>query len=204
MRGRNRRGALKVRDGRVQRKNHWVVDKGDYHAWRQDEIRLDRRDPGPGFRHVLTIPQLRRFLELLAEWELVPASLDAIVLDRGSPDGLIGWYLDGVIGLCAWPMEDGYRWVDVCPEWVARHATVLERLEVHVEKRGPRRELHWTENQARAYMLLDVFPHELGHHVDRLMTRSRRRPARGEPYAEDFALRVLEAVWPVYGRHFAL
>jgi hypothetical protein len=201
MRGRNRRGALRVRDGRVQRKNNWIHDKADYYAWRQREIRLDRRAPGPGHRHVLTIAQLRRFIALLPAWEEVSEGLDAIVLDEGSPVSL-GWYVNGIVALRAWPA--GYAWLDTDPAFIENNAHALDVLDVRMEKRGGRRELHWTEEQARAFMLLDVLPHELGHHHDMLTTRSRRDPARGEPYADAYAREVLEAVWPVYGRHFAL
>jgi hypothetical protein len=53
-------------------------------------------------------------------------------------------------------------------------------------------ELRFTEGQARAYQLLHILPHELGHHHDRITTRSRRRSARGEPYAEAYANRVAQ------------
>jgi hypothetical protein len=52
----------------------------------------------------------------------------------------------------------------------------------------------WTENTARAYQLLYMFLHELGHHHDRMTTRSRRATARGEPYAESYANRDTERV----------
>ena len=65
-----------------------------------------------------------------------------------------------------------------------------------------RLEARWTEGQARAFQLLHILPHELGHHHDRITTRSQREAARGEPYAESYAQRVLEAVWPSYARHF--
>ena len=52
-------------------------------------------------------------------------------------------------------------------------------------------------------MLLDVLPHELGHHHDSLTTRS-KRVGRGEPYAEEYARRTLETVWPLYRDRFEL
>jgi hypothetical protein len=200
VRGRNRRGALRVRDGRVQRKNNWVEDKADYHVWRQPEVRLDRRAPGAGYRHVLTIAQLRRFIALLPQWDAMSTDLDAIVLDAGEPVNM-GWYQEGVIGLRAWSDR---LWFETEREWVEANQHVLSLLEVVPEKRGGCWRLEWTEAQARAFTLLDVLPHEIGHHVDRLRTRSRRSPARGEPYAERFARDVFDAVWPVYGEHFAL
>src|SRR3954451_8566148 len=65
-------------------------------------------------------------------------------------------------------------------------------------------ELRFTESQARAYQLLHILPHELGHHHDRLTTRSQRRSARGEPYAEAYANRVADSVFPTYERTFGI
>ena len=65
-------------------------------------------------------------------------------------------------------------------------------------------ELRWTQAQARAYQLLHILPHELGHHHDRMTTHSRRNAARGEPFAEAYAQRVLDRVWPAYARAFEL
>ena len=65
-------------------------------------------------------------------------------------------------------------------------------------------EIRWTEPQARAYQLLRILPHELGHHHDRITTRSRVRSSRGEGYAEANANRVLEQVFPTYAHAFDL
>src|SRR3954463_8455320 len=75
---------MKVRDGRVLKKNNWRLDPGDYHALAQDEIRLDRRRPPEGSRHLITIAELRRFLALLPHWDEVAVGLDAIVLDSAT------------------------------------------------------------------------------------------------------------------------
>jgi hypothetical protein len=53
-------------------------------------------------------------------------------------------------------------------------------------------------------MLLDVLLHELGHHHDQRSTRSRRAPARGERFAEDYAAGLLTAVWPAYAERFGV
>jgi hypothetical protein len=54
-----------VKAGRVQKKNNWAADRRDYRCWSQAEIRLDRNDPWVGYRHVLTVPQLRKFIALV-------------------------------------------------------------------------------------------------------------------------------------------
>jgi hypothetical protein len=72
-----------------------------------------------------------------------------------------------------------------------------------VVRHGRRLQVQWTEEQARAFQLLHILPHELGHHHDAITTRS-WRGSRGEAYAEDYALRVQAQVWPDYARHFEL
>ena len=61
----------------------------------------------------------------------------------------------------------------------------------------------FTEAQARAYQLLHILLHELGHH-DRITTKSQKRASRGEPYAEAYALTYEAKIWDVYQRRFGL
>jgi hypothetical protein len=219
----NRRSAMRVRDGRVLKKNNWRLEASDYRALRQDEIRLDRRRPPWGSRHLITIGQLRTFIELLPDWGEVAIGLDAIVLD--SETDCAGWYAPGVVAICAWD-HDLWDWWS--PEMVETHRPILELLEVEqvpiehsteyheyqddLERWGDRNtdpaaghvELRFTESQARAYQLLHILTHELGHHHDRITTRSQRRSARGEPYAEAYANRVADSIWPIYARTFGV
>jgi hypothetical protein len=103
----HRRSAMKVRDGRVLKKNSWRLDPGDYRALAQSEIRLDRRRPPDGARHLITIAELRQFLALLPDWDEVAVGLDAIVLD--SATDCAGWCGPGVVAICAWP-HDLWDW----------------------------------------------------------------------------------------------
>ena len=196
-----RKSAPGVPRGRVRKKANWRPDRGDYVLSSQDEIRLDRRDPGPGYRHVITISQLREFVGLLPGWDEIAGGLDAIVLDRGRDDAM-GWYRDGVVYLCAWPAHSGF-WMESDREWNRDNEALLSLLGVEIDEQDGRVGLLWTEPQARAFMLLDVLPHELGHHRDMMITAS-RRVSRGEKYAHSYAKRVLEQVWPIYTRHFEL
>jgi hypothetical protein len=196
----NRRTATRVKGGRVQKKNNWAPSRDDYYARPQAEIRIDRRAPGDGFRHLVTVGQLRAAIELLPEWDEVAVGLRAVVLDEGAD--AMGWHELGVIAICAWERE--LWWTDAYPAFVDEHVAVFDALGVERVKRGPRIEVRWTEEQARAFQLLHILPHELGHHHDRMTTRSRREPARGEPYAEAYANRALEAMLPAYGRAFSL
>jgi hypothetical protein len=200
MRSGNRRTATRVRAGRVQKKNNWSPDRGDYFALPQDEIRLDRRAPGPGFRHVVTVAQLRAFIALLPDWDDVAVGLDAIVLDEGQD--CMGWHSNHVVAVCAW--EQGLWWDDGDRDFEADHREVLDILGVEREQIGDNLEWRWTEEQARAFQLLHILPHELGHHHDRITTRGKRRAARGEAYAESYAHRVLDVVWPSYARRFGI
>jgi hypothetical protein len=214
---------MKVRDGRVQKKNNWRLDRDDYFAVPQAEIRIDRRDPAWGCRHLITVAQLRAFLDLLPDWDEIAVGLRAIVLD--SADDCMGWHDRGVVAVCAWEHELWWELADL--DWVTDHQGVLERLGVRhralsaeeafervwagvgppKDARKPTRqfaEVRWSEAQARAFQLLHILPHELGHHHDRMTTRSRRQSARGESYAERYAHRVMEVVWPAYAAAFGV
>lgn len=209
---------MRVRDGRVLKKNNWVPDHKDYYARTQSEIQIERTEPGPGHRHVVTVAQLRRFLEILPDWDELAIGLDAISIWRGNEESW-GFCNPGVVVITAWPRE---LWTWASTSWAAEISDLLELLEVEIvpdEEEGPgvtteveiagqqvrssRVELRWTEPQARGFMLLDVLAHELGHHHDRMTTRGPRAP-RGEPYAEAYARRIQAEVWPEYVRRFAI
>ena len=213
---------MRVRDGLVLSKNNWRPDSGDPGTLGQHEVRLERRRPPEGYRHLITIAQLRAFIELLPDWQQVAVGLDAIVLD--SATDCQGWCGPGVVAVCAWQHElwDWWR-----PDELEEHRHLLDMLDVQrvpveqspqfgafarwfeetagkpVEPAGLM-EVRWTEAQARAYQLLHVLPHELGHHHDRMTTHAKRFAGRGEAYAEGYANRVLEQVWPAYGRRFGV
>jgi hypothetical protein len=217
----NRRTTPRVRDGRVQRKNLWRPARGDYWAVAPEAIQLDRRRPAAGHRHVITIPQLRAFLPLLPDWDEAAIGLRAMVLD--SATDCYGWYQAGVVALCNWEQD---LWSLEAPGFLRDHDELLGLLGVErVEPSDSElreinqlleamdvaplalqdcawRELRWTEAQARAFLLLYTLPHELGHHHDRMTNRSRTRVPRGEPYADAYARRALESLWPIYARHF--
>jgi hypothetical protein len=143
---------------------------------------------------------VERFVELIPHWDEFSTDLRWIVL--AADTGCMGFYRSGELAVCAW---DAALWhEDSCPRWLRQHRDVLDRLGVVVRNRGPRLVAEWTEEQARAFQLLHIFLHELGHHVDRMTTRSRQRPARGEPFAESFAGGVANLVWDDYVRVFPL
>ena len=59
----------------------------------------------------------------------------------------------------------------------------------------------FTEAQARAFMLLHIFMHELGHHYDRIHQKH-LGSSKGEDYAERFATSRFEQLFPAYVRVF--
>ena len=79
-----------------------------------------------------------------------------------------------------------------------RHRDIVERLGVPVEATAEGHVLHFTEETLRAYQLLHVLLHELGHHHDRMTTRSRRRASRGEHFAELYARTHADYIWARY------
>src|SRR5690349_22004960 len=90
---RNRRTATRVLDGRVQKKNNWAPSPGDYRAVAQAEIAIERRKPAEFHRHVVTVAQLRAFLDLLPGWDEIAVGVRAIVL--ASDTDCYGWYRAG-------------------------------------------------------------------------------------------------------------
>jgi hypothetical protein len=138
-----RQSATRVRKRRVHKKNNWAADRRNYFAWSQAEIRLDRKDPGPGHRHVLTVAQLRKFIGLLPDWDEIAVGLDAIVLDAGRDDAM-GWYDSGVVALCAWPAHSGF-WHESSKPWNEENEMLLSLLNVQIGQQDGRVGLLWTE-----------------------------------------------------------
>ena len=73
---------------------------------------------------------------------------------------------------------------------------------MQVAKRSTGIEVHYTEASARAFQLLHILLHELGHHHDRMSTQSKNETARGENYAEQYALRYMDKIWDSYIQEF--
>jgi hypothetical protein len=156
--------------------------------------------PQRGYRHLLKRRDLERFIELIPDWDVLSEGLRWVVLSGDTRR--MGYHRPGEVGVCAW--EAGLWCEDMAHDWYREHAETLERLGVRVRKAGYRWVAEWTEDQARAFQLLHVFVHELGHHHDLMTTSSRCDAARGEPFAERFALELEERVWDDFVRVFPL
>jgi len=195
-----RKTAPKVRDGAVQFKNNWTRTGNVYNSCFR-EPRFEKERPGSGYRHLVRKQDLYRFIELLPDWDEIAVGLDGVVLARGE-DNTMGWHMRGVVGICAW--ERGLAWENASPVFVEEHRQLLVELGVPCEKRGPRWRLGFDERTARAFQLIDVFLHELGHHHDRMTTRSRSGSARGESFAEAYARRHQDTILEHYREAFDL
>lgn len=185
---------------KVQKK-HWRPCTPNYYceAIQPDLVVVDRRRPNAGYRHVLTKSDVYRFLQLLPEWEALAVGLNAIVLTEGE-DGLDGWYRPGVVAVSPWSTD---IWKECQPWYYDAHREIFARLGIKTEELpdGYVR-CEWTEPAVRAYQLLHILLHELGHHHDLITTRRQKYATRGESYAEEYALRHEAVLWDAYLREF--
>lgn len=139
------------------------------------------------------------FIEIIPEWNRFSERLERIVLASHSQDadGIYAFYHreeTGAIFLHSWPDD---LWRELDSSYFNAHQTIFERLGLSSNRRKGRVVCRFTEAQARAFMLLHVFMHELGHHFDRL-TQKHLDSKRGEDYAENFANSRFEQLFPSY------
>jgi hypothetical protein len=191
----NRRTATKVRDGLVQHKNRCRPTGLQGYV-------LDRESPGRGFRHVLTKRDLQSFMEIIPEWHRYSERLERIVLaTHCENDGQYAFYPreeTGAIFLHAWPDD---LWIELETSYFESHQEIFQTLGVCYDWVDEGVLCRFTEAQARAFMLLHVFLHELGHHYDRL-EQKHRDATRGEDYAERFATSRFHQLFSNYVRVF--
>ena len=189
----NRKTTPKVKNGKVQKKNRHKRTQ-NYWNTRQDILQIDRESPGGGFKHFLKKRDIIDFLEILPNWEEINIELDAILLAQG--DGWTdGWYSNGVIGICAWD-KNMTRSLDKV--YFNDHIDLFKRLELEYEIKKDTVICFFNERQIKAYQLLHILLHELGHHHDRINTKSRIYIARGEKYAENYAYKYEKIIWEKY------
>ena len=196
----HRKTAMGIRNGHTRRKNNWAHSPSLY-VNPPPSLEIHRRPPGDGYKHLLLKRDIERFVTLIPNWKTVSVGLNAIVLDTGRycKDG---WYRDGVIGIRAWRTEMRF---EPHRDWYIEHRDFLKRIEACVYGDDPDTvEIYWTPWTARAYQLCHVFLHELGHHRDRMTTRSRRWCARGEGFAESYAWEFEPQVWERYLEEFGM
>ena len=196
----HRKTAPGVRDGQTRAKNNWKRS-ANWYSDPPHRLVIARHRPGEGYRHVLLKRDIERFVKLIPKWGALAIGLDVIVLASGGTS-CDAWYNRGVIGICAWPTNLRYG---VNAEWYRGHRDFLDRIGARCEGDNPDdMVIHWTLGTVRAYQLCHLLLHELGHHRDRMSTRTKQdNGPRGEDFAEDFAweleCEVLERYFNEFG-----
>lgn len=189
----NRRTAPRVVDGKVRKKNRTTPTV-------RSALVIDRQSPSAGCRHTVTKADVRKFIGLIPDWEEFAPGVHRVLLSRGNTDydGLYDFYpreQSAVIELSAWSKS---FWFLMTSEFFGEHQAILDRLGVSHDE--PDEEgfipVRFTDDQARAFMLLHVFLHELGHHLER-MGKSTNADL-DEAFAERFANDRFESIYPAY------
>lgn len=198
MRQARRKTTPKVKDGKVQRKNR-SAETPNYYNTPPEVPAIIRERPGRGCRHLLRKQDIVDFLSILPDWEDLSRGLNAIILGSGGGSSY-GWWEPGEIVICAWDRELRQEWTR---EYVDEHSHYLDRLDVPFSRTDtyggkPIYTCEFTEESARAFQLMNVLFHELGHHHDCMTTKSQRDAARGESYAEQYANRYAVVLWERY------
>lgn len=194
-----RKTTPRVVDGVVQFKSRHAPTP-DYYNTPQAVPVIDRRRPGPGYRHVLKKGDVIDFISIVPDWDELSKGLNVIVLAPGEED-TDGWHDPGIVAVCAWERE---LWRKVDDEFYREHADILERLGVRCEKTKSGLLSKFSEATAKAFQLLHILLHELGHHHDCMTTRSKREASRGEGYAERYARQYENLIWDRYLEVFGL
>jgi hypothetical protein len=199
MRRINRKSAPKVVGGQVQLKNNWTETPNIYNT-ESRFLEVFRKRPGKGFRHLLKQRDIHDFIGIIPDWNDLSQGLDAIVLAPGDWD-TFGYHTTGVVHVCAW---DADLWMTMTPDGFEREREIYERLGVPTEVVEDGILCKFTESTARGHQLLATLLHEIGHHHDRITTRSKYRTARGEGYAERFATEYTDRMWERFVEVFGL
>jgi hypothetical protein len=192
----NRRTATKVVNGKVQRKNRSQLTSCS-------QTVIDRQSAGPGYCHVLSKRDLYAFIDLIPDWNKLSQRLERIILaspDPGDDASLQFYYRNNTssIELYAW---DEDLWICTNHSYFESHRSIFDRIGLSYDIGKEDVICRFSEAQARAFMLLHVFMHELGHHYDH-MTQKHRRASRGEDYAERFANNHFASLYPAFVETF--
>lgn len=199
IRNTNRKSTPKVIGGVVLRKNNHKKTP-NYWNTNQQNVIIDVEKPGKGYKHFLKKRDVLKFIEIIPNWDEISKSLDAIVL-ASSDIECDGYYNnDGVVCISAWEKEMDI-WIK--ESYYRDHKELFERFGVKTtERENNTFYCEFNEDQIKAYQLLHILLHELGHHVDRIRTKSKITAARGEQFAEDYAFKYEKIIWQAYQQQF--
>lgn len=192
-----RKVAPKVKHGAVQKKHRHVPSAALGFV-------VDRQSPAKGCRHIVTKRDIHEFTSIIPDWSQIREGLEGVVLTCGDDrvDGLYRFYSRDRTGAIEIPAWHGDLWSIFTFEYFKEHRGLLERLAVAFEPKDGGIECRFTLAQAKAFLLLHVFLHEVGHHVDRMQSKQRHSSPRGEPFAEQYANTLSSLIWSEYLRVF--
>jgi len=195
----NRKTSPKVIGGHVQRKNNHTRTACLGYV-------VVRVRPDKGYRHVVSKKDIHDFTDLIPDWINICEGSESIILDSGDLDydGLYSHYRQddtGTIWLSAWQKD---LWVEFSNDYYQEHRWLIKifgvvsdrKIEVGKEQESVYWLCYFSESQAKAFVLMHIFLHELGHHVDKF--RSKKRNSSGEEFAENYADRRFHEIWPAY------
>lgn len=197
MSGVYRRTKPKLKLGNENKRNRMVVSRR-YENIEQGVIIIDKEEAGYGYKHLLDKKEIMEFVEIIPEWGKLSEGLNIILLAKGS-DYSDGWHSRGKIAIRAWEKD---LWKEVSSNYFNEHKMVFDKLEVKYESKDDGYVLYFNENKAKAFQLLHIFMHELGHHYDRMTTRYKASSSRGELFAEQYANNYLASLWDLYIQKF--
>jgi len=188
----------RVKNGSVHKKNNHNLTP-NYWNTTQSNVIVDVEKPGKGYKHFLKKKDIIQFIEIIPNWAELSEGLDAIVLINGrwSADGYYSY--SGVIEISAWEKEQDIFLND---KYYLDHQSIFDRLGVIATKKENGYFCEFNPEQIKAYQLLHILLHELGHHHDRMNTKSKRVCARGEDYAENYAFEYEKKMWMDYQNTF--
>jgi hypothetical protein len=190
----------KVAGGQVLRKNNHKLTPNFWNTAQKD-VQIHVEKPGKGFKHFLNKRDVIKFILIIPEWDVLSKDLDAVVLSPGG-GGVDGYYNnDGVIEICAWEKEQD---ILLNSKYFIEHKELFERLKIKSEQRGKMYFCEFSKDQIKAFQLLHILLHELGHHIDRITTRSKNQSSRGEDFAETFAFAAEEEMFNTYQEAFKI
>src|SRR3954454_4673741 len=140
------RSSPRVKSGLQFRSERFVPAPPDHNV-RRPHPDIFRKNPGPGYRHVLMVRHVRRFLSLLPDWPVLSVGLNTILLGPGSAER-DGFHRPGLVAICAKPRNLCQSVDNV--EYIDAHRDIFARLEVPIEATSEGHLLRFTESSLRA------------------------------------------------------
>lgn len=183
----------KVKAGTVQKKHR------HQYSTRLGYV-IDRQSTGKGYKHVVTKRDIKDFVAIIPNWAELSDGIELILLSSGTDDyaGLYEHFNRESTAIIELPAWENDLW-QVFEDWYFEdHRHIFDKLGVAYDKVEEGWECRFTLSQAKAFTLLHIFMHELGHHVDRMRGKSKRDLRGGEEFAEKYANDWFDRLWSEY------